>query len=92
MVFYRLRKFKTHMNLSELMVTTVMTSYLLFPLQGFISSLKSRQRKRYKMSIIIISRRGVLVFFFSSCFFLGLHPQYIEVPRLGAELELQLPA
>ena len=24
-------------------------------------------------------------------FFLGLHPQHVEVPRLGAELELQLP-
>ena len=24
--------------------------------------------------------------------FLGLHPQYMEVPRLGIESELQLPA
>ena len=24
--------------------------------------------------------------------FLGLHPQHMEVPRLGVELELQLPA
>ena len=30
-------------------------------------------------------------FFFFFCF-LGLHLQHIEVPRLGAELELQLPA
>ena len=27
-----------------------------------------------------------------SFFFLGPHPQHVEVPRLGIELELQLPA
>ena len=26
------------------------------------------------------------------CFFLGLHLQHMEVPRLGVESELQLPA
>ena len=31
----------------------------------------------------------VVLFFFS---FLGLHPQHMEVPRLGVKLELQLPA
>ena len=29
---------------------------------------------------------------FSFCFFLGLHLRHIEVPRLGVESELQLPA
>ena len=33
-----------------------------------------------------------LLFFFLSFFFLGLHLQHMEVPRLGVELELQLPA
>ena len=31
-------------------------------------------------------------FFFFFFFFLGLHSQHIEVPRLGVESELQLPA
>ena len=31
-------------------------------------------------------------FFLSFFFFLGLHPRHIEVPRIGAKLELQLPA
>ena len=31
-------------------------------------------------------------FFFFFLVFLGLHPQHMEVPRLGIELELQLPA
>ena len=33
-----------------------------------------------------------LLFFFLSFFFLGLHLQHMEVPRLGVKLELQLPA
>ena len=32
---------------------------------------------------------GFLRFFV--CLFLGLHPQHMEIPRLGDELELQLP-
>ena len=32
---------------------------------------------------------GVVVFFFV---FLGPHPQHMEVPRLGVESEMQLPA
>ena len=32
------------------------------------------------------------IFFFLSFVFLGLHLQHVEVPRLGVELELQLPA
>ena len=31
-------------------------------------------------------------FFFFLFFFLGLHPWYMEVPRLGVESVLQLPA
>ena len=34
----------------------------------------------------------LLGFFFFSLWFLGPHLQYTEVPRLGVELELQLPA
>ena len=34
----------------------------------------------------------MLFFFFLIFFFLGPHPRHIEVPRLGGELELQLPA
>ena len=33
-----------------------------------------------------------LLFWFFFCFFLGLHPQHMEVSRLGVELELQLQA
>ena len=36
--------------------------------------------------------RAFFVFCFSSFVFLGLHQQLIEVPRLGVQLELQLPA
>ena len=32
----------------------------------------------------------IYIFFFFS--FLGLHPQHMEVPTLGVESELQLPA
>uniref|UniRef100_A0A8D1LLG9 von Willebrand factor A domain-containing protein 8 n=1 Tax=Sus scrofa TaxID=9823 RepID=A0A8D1LLG9_PIG len=32
------------------------------------------------------------LYFFSSFFLLGLHPWHMEVPRLGVELDLQLPA
>ena len=32
------------------------------------------------------------IFFFFFFVFLGLQPRHMEVPRLGVELELQLPA
>lgn len=35
-----------------------------------------------------LNRKRILTFFF----FLGLHLQYMEVPRLGVKSELQLPA
>ena len=35
---------------------------------------------------------GVGIFYFLFFVFLGPHPQHIKVPRLGVELELQLPA
>ena len=34
----------------------------------------------------------ILSFLFFFFVFLGLHPQHMEVPRLGVQLELQLPA
>ena len=34
----------------------------------------------------------VIFFFFFFFVFLGPHPRHMEVPRLGVELELQLPA
>ena len=51
-------------------------------------------------SFCLLRRELVLAFkrtfpgFVLYCFvlFLGLHPQHMEVPRLGVELELQLPA
>ena len=49
-------------------------------------------------TIIIWCQIGIFskldnVFFLFFCFFvfLGLHPQHMEVPRLGVESELQLP-
>ena len=41
------------------------------------------------MRRIIVSEYSWLAIFF---FFLGLHPRHIEIPRLGGEFELQLPA
>ena len=38
-----------------------------------------------------MKRHGETFFFFLS-FFLGLHLQHMEVPRLGVQSELQLPA
>lgn len=32
------------------------------------------------------------IYLFFVCCFLGLHPRHVEVPRLGVQLELQLPA
>ena len=45
-------------------------------------------------SIILRRGRELLEICFFVCFFvfLGLHPQYMEVPRLGVEWELQLLA
>ena len=39
---------------------------------------------------MVQNTRGLLFFFF--LVFLGSHPQYMEVSRLGVQLELQLPA
>ena len=36
--------------------------------------------------------RTLLLYFFFFFVFLGLHPQHMEIPGLGVELELQLPA
>ena len=35
--------------------------------------------------------QSVFCFVLSFCFFLGPHPWHMEVPRIGVELELQLP-
>ena len=42
--------------------------------------------KNFKNTVSIVFHN---FFFFT---FLGPHPQHVEVPRLGLELELQLPA
>ena len=34
----------------------------------------------------------ILNFFFFCLFFLGLHPWHMEIPRLGIQLELKMPA
>ena len=39
-----------------------------------------------------LKRNYVSFFFFFFLLFLGLYPRHLEVPRLGVELELQLPA
>ena len=38
------------------------------------------------------SKKKLYIFYFFFFFFLGLHPWHIEVPRIGVELKLQLPA
>ena len=46
-------------------------------------------------SKIVLTRLSLslsLFFFFFFLCFLGLHPKHVEVPRLGVDLELQLPA
>ena len=49
----------------------------------FEKLISDEKEKTYKLVIILL--------FFFFCF-LGLHPWYMEVPRLGVELEQQLPA
>ena len=47
------------------------------------------------MVVLIVKGFNVfsfIVFFFFFFFFFGLHLPHIEVPRLGVELELQLPS
>ena len=41
---------------------------------------------------IHVAANGIILFFSSFFFLLGLHPQHMEVPRLGVDLELQLLA
>ena len=51
--------------------------------------LEDRRREPGKATLFLCS----FLFFFFSCFcFLGLHPWHMEIPRLGVESELQLPA
>ena len=45
-----------------------------------------------KWPLIIITKCGAFFLFFSLFCFLGPHPQHMEVPRLGIQSELQLPA
>ena len=54
----------------------------LLPKQSRDKSILQRRKQRL--------REVKLIFF--SAFFLGLHPLHLEVPRLGVESELQLPA
>ena len=49
----------------------------------YITASKFSKIKQYVIFFV------VFVFFF---YFLGPHPQHMEVPRLGVESELQLPA
>ena len=52
--------------------------------------LKSRWRSKEAKEYCHVFLSSVVIFFFFS--FIGLHPQHIEVPRLGVKLELQPPA
>ena len=46
---------------------------------------RGQERRRQGRSL------SLLFFFFFFFVFLGLHPQHMEIPRLGVKLELQLP-
>ena len=52
---------------------------------------KEKKKENISQTLVEVQSRMKLVplFFF---FFLGLHPQHMEVPRLGVESELQLQA
>jgi len=44
------------------------------------------------ISSVSSDEQNILIFFYFIFAFIGLYPRHMEVPRLGAELELQLPA
>ena len=53
----------------------------------------SRLLGEYEFSIVLyLSVQQTLCFIFCLLSFLGPHPQHMEVPRLGVQSELQLPA
>ena len=61
---------------------------------GSQQSVETRLRS-HSLDGVMLGSKALAVFFFfffSPFFFLGLHLQHKEVPRLGVELELQLPA
>jgi len=53
---------------------------------------KKKKRKKENTQGRIAGSYGNSIFNFFSSVILGLRPQHMEVPRLGVELELQLPA
>ena len=58
--------------------------------QGLV--LPVSKRKGRATSVYLFSFFLLLFFFFLSFIFLGLHLRHMEVPRLGVQSELQLPA
>ena len=50
------------------------------------------QLLEWSVNSITQHKTALLVFFFFLNLFLGLHMWHVEVPRLGVQLELQLPA
>ena len=57
----------------------------------FISSIH-RAAKFLKLRLFAFVLQNNTIFLLAFFFFLGLHPQHMEVPSLGAELELELLA
>ena len=47
---------------------------------------------QFNPSFLVIDLPFLSFFFFFFFFYLGLHLQHMEVPRLGVESEIQLPA
>ena len=91
---------------NHLGVNSTSASWILCDLGPMTEQLKSLSFCLCKMGIIIVTTfinkyvfvyvyAAFISFFFfggGSCVFLGPHPQHMEVPRLGVESELQLPA
>ena len=80
---------KSHYNLPPHLPVRLALSYNyhISSISGHIILFGHFNISRVKMYLIFI---GVSYSFFFSFFFLGLHLQYMEVPRLGGKSELQL--
>ena len=57
-----------------------------------VAKKKKKKKERKRNAFLFQSHKDVSKSFSVLFFFLGMHPQHMEVPRPGVELELQLPA
>ena len=77
--------------LSQQVKVSHLENHTLMPLSDHIQKRLSKDELLLQNAILWLLFPSVPFFFFFF-FFLGLHLWYLEVPRLGGQLELQLPA